>query len=273
MGKKGQFLSQGNTSEIYEWETGKILKLYREGLPDRLCLEEFSITKSVYELLKISPKPFETVHVDGRAGAVYEQIQEETMVKAMASKPWAYKKYARMLAQCHARIQVPVNFKLPTVKEKLKKDIEATDLLSDAEKQQIYRYISSLPDGNALCHFDFHPGNVMVSDGQCRVIDWMTACIGDPLSDTARTVLLLSFAEIPKAPVWVNLLAKAFQKKVCKFYLSEYLKLTGTKYADIQQWQLPLAAARLREWIPESESKKLVLLIKKELGKHPQSEN
>lgn len=273
MGEKGQFLSQGNTSEIYEWESGKILKLYRKGLPDRLCLEEFSITKSVYERLQISPEPFETVRIDGRAGAVYEQIQGETMIKSIALKPWTYKKYACMLAQCHARIQIPVDFNLPTVKEKLKKDIKATNLLSDAEKRQLYRYIASLPNGNSLCHFDFHPGNVMVSDGQCRVIDWMTACIGNPLSDTARTVLLLNFAEIPKAPFWVNLLAKAIQKKICKSYLSEYLKLTGAEFAEIQKWELPLAAARLREWIPEGESQKLVRYIQKELSKHPQTEN
>lgn len=273
MGEKGQFLSQGNTSEIYEWEPGKILKLYREGLPDRLCLEEFSITKNVYERLRISPEPFETVRIDGRAGAVYEQIRGETMIKSIASKPWTYKKYAGMLAQCHARIQIPVNFKLTTVKEKLKKDIEATKLLSDAEKRQIHRYIASLPDGNSLCHFDFHPGNVMVSGAQCRVIDWMTACIGDPLSDAARTVLLLSFAEIPKAPFWVNALAKTVQKKICKAYLSEYLKLTGAEFADIQKWVLPLAAARLREWISEKEAQKLVRSIKTELRKHPQTEN
>lgn len=267
MGHKGRFLSQGNTSEIYEWETGKILKLYRKGLSEDLCGKEFFITKGVYNLLHITPKPYETVQIDGRMGAVYEQIQGETMIKSLISKPWAYKKYARMLAKFHMNIQVPADFKLPTVKEKLKKDIEATEMLSSTEKQQIYHYMVSLPDGNILCHFDFHPGNIMFSDGQYRVIDWMTGCIGDPLSDVARTVLLLNCAEIPKVPLWINLLAGAFQKGVCKVYLFEYIKLTGTAFADIHKWEMPIAAARLREWISDGESKKLVDLIKKELGR------
>lgn len=267
MGKKGQFLSQGNTSEIYEWEAGKILKLYRTGLPEELCCKEFSITKNVYDLLQISPQPFEIVHIDGRIGGIYEQIQGETMLKSIVSKPWTYKKYARMLAQFHMNIQIPVDFELPTVKENLKRNIDATELLSNTEKQKIYQYIDLLPDGDKLCHFDFHPANIMVSDGQYRVIDWMTGCMGNPLSDIARTVLLLNYAEIPKVPLWINLLARSFQKKICRVYLSEYLKLTGAKFADIQKWEMPLAAARLREWISESESKKLVSLIKKELRK------
>ena len=123
MGKRGQFLSQGNTSEIYEWDAGKILKLYRTGLPEDLCCEGFSIAKKVYDLLQISPKSFEIVHIDGRIGAIYGQIQGKTMLKSILSKPWTYKKYARMLAQFHMHIQIPVDFELPTVKEKLKRNV------------------------------------------------------------------------------------------------------------------------------------------------------
>jgi hypothetical protein len=266
MEKKGRLLSQGNTAEIYEWDTGKILKLYRKGLPEALCRYEFAVTKGVYNLLQIVPKPFEIVYVNDRIGAVYEQIQGKTMLKTILSKPWAFKRYARMLALYHIRIQKPVDFILPTVKEKLKRDIEATLLLSDTEKQRIYSYINALPDGDTICHFDFHPDNIMVLADQYRVIDWMTGCIGDPLSDVARTALILNYAEIPRAPFWVNMLAGIFQKGICKAYLSEYLKLSGAAISDIQRWEMPLAAARLRERISDSESERLIQLVKRKLG-------
>ena len=149
MGKKDRFLSQDNTAEIYEWDTDKILKLYRQGLPETLCKDELRMTKSVFGLLQIAPKPFEIVYVGDRVGAVYERIPGTTMLMEMLSKPWKLSKYSRLLAQCYINIQKSVEFKLPTVKEKLKRDIGASPLLSNEEKQQIYKYY----ENNALLPF------------------------------------------------------------------------------------------------------------------------
>lgn len=46
MNKKGKMIGQGNTAEIYEWGEKEILKLYREGLPLKLCENEFNKTKA-----------------------------------------------------------------------------------------------------------------------------------------------------------------------------------------------------------------------------------
>ena len=57
--------------------------------------------------------------------------------------------------------------------------MEAAALLAEAEMQDLYKYIDCLPDGNILCHFDFHPNNIILSDNNYSIIDWMTACKGD----------------------------------------------------------------------------------------------
>lgn len=269
MDKRGQMIGQGNTAEIYEWETDKILKLYRKGLPESICKNEFNITKGVYDLLQITPKPIETVLIDGRTGAVYERIQGKTMLKIMFSKPWMFGRYSRMLAHCHRDIQKPVDFELPSVKEKLQRDIEGASLLSNSEKQQIYQYISTLPDGNTLCHFDFHPDNIMFSSGRNVIIDWMTACTGDGLSDVARTGIILKYSEIPRVPRFVNLLFNRIKGEIYKKYIAEYIRLTGAKAEKIMSWELPVAAARLREWIPQSEKQTLLNLVKKRISQLP----
>jgi len=266
MEKKGLLLGQGNTAEIYEWETDKILKLYRKGLPETLCIDEFNATKSVYDLLQITPRPFEIVHVDSRVGAVYERITGKTMLKEMVSKPWKFGQYSNKLAQCHVNIQKSVDFKLTTVKEKLKRDIDAAPLLSDIEKQRIYLYLDSLPDGSMLCHFDFHPDNIMLSNDRHIIIDWMTACKGDKLSDVARTGVILNFSEIPRVPRLVNLIFRRLKKKVYNDYLKEYLKITNVSVAEIKKWEMPIAAARLREWIPEKEQQKLLIFVRENLS-------
>lgn len=263
---KGRLIGQGNTSEIFELDDDRIIKLYRCGIPDDLCLYEFEITGYAHDILKIAPKPIDTVHIDGRIGAVYERLTGNTMLKLMMSKPWCINKYSIALAQCHVSMQKGVGIRTKTVKEKLRRDIESVTLLNSHEKQFIMNYLETLPDGDSICHFDFHPDNIMVSANKYYVIDWMTACIGDPLSDVARTALILNYAEIPRVPVLINLLAGTLKKNIYKRYLQEYVNLTEVNISDIQKWELPIAAARLCEWIPDAESRKLVALIKKELN-------
>lgn len=43
-------------------------------------------------------------------------------------------------------------------------------------------------DGDSLCHGDFHPGNILLSNGHTMVIDFMNVYHGDFLYDVARTV-------------------------------------------------------------------------------------
>ena len=262
---KGNLIGQGNTAEIFEWGSDKIIKLYRHGLPDDLCVHEFEITKYAYETLKIAPNPIEIVRVDGRIGAIYERLSGKTMLKLMLSKPWRISKYSKMLAQCHVSMQKSADMRTETVKEKLRRDIESISLINLQEKQLIFKYLEDLPDGNIICHFDFHPDNIMISADKYYVIDWMTACAGNPLSDIARTALILNYAEIPRVPAFVNRLIGIFQKSIYRRYLREYIRLTGVDFSDIQKWELPVAAARLCEWIPDGESKRLVAFVKKEL--------
>ncbi len=45
-----------------------------------------------------------------------------------------------------------------------------------------------------LCHFDYHPLNVMTDDGRVTaVLDWPNGLPGDPRADLARTIVLIRF--------------------------------------------------------------------------------
>ena len=50
-------------------------------------------------------------------------------------------------------------------------------------------HLGSSGDGDKLCHGDFHPGNVLLTEKGAVVIDWMTASICNPWADMARTDL------------------------------------------------------------------------------------
>ena len=102
---KGKLIGQGNTAEIFEWGNQHVIKLYRKGLPEDFCINEFEITKYAHEYLRIAPKPIELVHIDDRIGAVYERLCGKTMLKLLLSQPWRLRKYSTMLARCHVEIQ------------------------------------------------------------------------------------------------------------------------------------------------------------------------
>ena len=262
----GEMIGQGNTAEIYNYGEDCILKLYRTAMPEHVCRDEFRYTLIAFQTTSKAPEPVEIISVNGRIGAVYKKFSGKTMLKLMLASLWKIGHYAEILANCHKEIQKPIDGNIPMVKEKLRRDIESVEMLSEAEKLLIYRDLSGLPDGNSLCHFDFHPDNIMLHESQYCVIDWMTACKGDKLADAARTGIILKFSQIPRAPAIVNLIAGAVKKSVYHKYIEYYLETTGAITEDIERWELAVAAARLREWIPEKEKQQLLTFIRRRMG-------
>jgi hypothetical protein len=94
----------------------------------------------------------------------------------------------------------------------------------------------------------------------------MTATRGNPLADVARTSVLLKWAEPgPGTPALIKILLGSIRRKFHGHYLSEYLKLTGARQADVEAWELPMLAARLMEWLPASEKRVLVTIVNEKL--------
>lgn len=260
-------IGQGNTAEIYDYGDGRILKLFRSGFPKSAAETEYKKTLMVQKIIDNVPKAYEFLNKDGRYGIIYDRIYGQEMLKTIISSGFKLNYYARKFADYHIQIQKCIDEPIETVKEKLIHDIERTNELDQHTKNKIYDYIKTLPDGNTLCHFDFHPGNIIISDQKPVIIDWMTVCKGDKNADAARTVLMFSYGEVPNVNDVIQKLLHLFQNHIKKVYLKEYLKNTNTKKEDIDKWILPIAAARLSESIPENEKRTLKELINLKIGR------
>lgn len=174
---------------------------------------------------------------------------------------WKINDYSKKLVRYHLDIQIPVNDTIHSVKEKLEEDLNSVNVLSKEYKEIIRKYLKQLPDGNVLCHFDFHPGNIMIADNKAVYLDWMTACRGDACADVARTCIMLKYGGVAHAPWLMRKLISIFQHRIYKVYIKEYLEISNKSIEDINRWELPVAAAILREWISENEKKALIQLI------------
>lgn len=259
--EKGEQISRGRTAEIYSWKDGQVLKLYLDKYPFGAAEHEARITEAAYKAGLPVPAVKEVVEVMGRAGIVFERVEGPIMSKAVASKPWRLSHYASMMAELHARMhsyQIPG---LPSQREYLKMIIRDRISLPVHMKKTLLELLEQLSDGNALCHLDFHPNNIIVSTQGPVIIDWVTAGSGNPLADVARTSLILRVGAAPGVgPVLrrLMLLASSFLNST---YLKRYAQVALFSPEEMNKWLPLVASARLAETIPE-EKRALLEIIK-----------
>lgn len=262
---KYTLIGQGNTSEILEYSDDVVLKLFREGFPFDAIEREWLSTTALQERFEDTPKALELVRYNGRYGILYERIFGNDMMNIALTQPLRQKEYGEILADIHLKMH-EVNVPLPdTIHQKLSRDITAGIGLTDEEKQKVLAILESKPNKFFLCHFDFHPGNVMVTEDRYYVIDWMTCCSGDPAADVARFILLMTYGEPLYADSARRLLITAGMNKIRKSYLERYITESGIEREEIKSWLVPVAAARLSEMLTDHEREILVELIRENL--------
>jgi aminoglycoside phosphotransferase (APT) family kinase protein len=103
--------------------------------------------------------------------------------------------------------------------------------------------LDELPDGEALCHGDFHPGNIMVTVAGPIIIDWETATRGQPAGDVAYTSLLMQCAGLPSwTPRHMHVLLAATRSLIRTRYLKAYLRSELATREQVGRWRTPIMA-------------------------------
>jgi hypothetical protein len=160
----GAPIAAGRTADIYAWQSGTILKLYRDWAPRRWVDDELRIARIVYAAGLPSPVPGEIVEINGRVGLVYERLDVPNMLDAMKQRLFlTLRQSARQMADLHVSMHKCTAPDLPPFKESLGGAIgSATGLPADLRSAVLQR-LDSLPEGDCLCHGDFHPGNILMT--------------------------------------------------------------------------------------------------------------
>ena len=110
-------------------------------------------------------------------------------------------------------------------------------------RQAVLNVLEGLPDGEQLCHGDFHPGNILVTARGAVIIDWMTASRGTAAGDVARTAIILEAAQPPPGtpmrwliewiprPVSLCLLEKLFSNPPhCPGFIRHLARRDGSQF-------------------------------------------
>ena len=245
-------LTRGRTAEIYNWEPGTVLKLYFDWLPQEWIDREARVGAMLADLYVPSPRVLGRVSVSGRQGLVLERIEGPSMLALMSAQPWLMGRLAGKFAELHHLINTQSGAGLPQVRAGLRQAIIQVDVLGPPIKEFVLEVLDTLPDGEALCHFDFHPDQVIMTTAGPKVLDWMTAFQGARLADVARTTVMSTISGIPEYLIPLKrALIFAARNSFHRRYLREYLRLDkGASLEVLHQWMIPVAAGRLRENLP-----------------------
>lgn len=150
---------------------------------------------------------------------------------------------------------------IPALRVALRQRIESTDRVPEHLARYALDSLDGLPDGDSLCHGDFHPANVLMAGETPVVIDWTAATRGDPAADVARTRLTLRLGEVPPGTAAaLRLLALVGRRILVRLYLRSYRRQRPLDMGLVSRWEVPVAAGRLADGI-EEETAMLIRLL------------
>lgn len=209
--------------------------------------------------------PVPAVHgvvvVDGRPGLIMDRIDGEDLLTTLSRRPWQLAGSASGLGGLQARLHdVVAPPELPDLRATLAERLDSPHLPPEA-RSFARDQLAGLPDGERLCHGDFHPGNVIVGPGGEVLIDWSNATGGDPSADLARSLLLLRLGALPAdTPRLTRTFTQFGRKLLARAWIGSYRRARPVDLNLVRRWETVCAAARLWEGI-DDEVPSLVALV------------
>jgi Ser/Thr protein kinase RdoA (MazF antagonist) len=183
-----ELIAWGRTAEVFAWGDGRVLKLDRPEW-NGLSTFEATVLALVVDAGVRAPRPYETITVDGRTGVVLERVDGPILAEAIDSAD-----DVALLASAFSELQYALNEReiagLSDLVVGLADGLRRSGL-PPTLIDELLALLADLDDGRrTLCHFDLHAGNVIVSADGWVVIDWITASLGPPDADFARSLVL-----------------------------------------------------------------------------------
>lgn len=252
-------VGRGRTAEVYAWKEGSVLKLFVPGFPSSLVDQEVEGTRAANTAGIPSPQLRSIIRVDGRRGLVLERLAGLSMLTLLGREPARVTHYADIFAELQARMHSCHAPGLTSRREDLARRIARAGVVARV-KGDALATLERLPDGDSLCHCDFHPGNVLMTPQGLAVIDWSFAARGTPASDAARTALLLRIADAPPGSFRVAWVEREAKDRFYRAWLKRYRELKPDAAGAMWSWLLPVAVARLADEIPEERPRLMTLI-------------
>jgi len=247
-----KLVGQGREAEIFEWGDGAVLRLMRDPAGGERAAQQVEAMRAALAAGAQVPAVRELVEVDGRPGIVMDRVDGPALMEVLARSPWRLFSVARTLGELHAKVNsIEAPSDLTTQREALRIRIGwADDALPPGLRAWALEILDGLPDGDRLCHGDYHVSNVLAGATGPMVIDWTIVTRGHPTGDFARSFLLTSMGEVPPGtPRVIRVLRRAGQGFFNQAYVRAYRRGVAVDEETLERWKVVNIAARFGEKI------------------------
>ncbi len=230
-------ISESEKVRVYE-SNGRCVKVFKDpNEPKSVVLYEALTHTRVEETGFARIPPFEEItKIDGKWAIIYQHISGKTLEELIRENPSKRDSYLEKMADLQIEINSLHSTKLSRQTDYLKRSIDGLDMIDDVKKYELLTRLSSMPKHSKLCHGDFSPDNIIVSDDGLFIVDWLKAKQGNASADVAKTYL--------------NFCLKHRTESAEK-YLRIYCNKTGTSVEYVHDWLPIVAAAQLKFKRPE----------------------
>ena len=215
-----------NAKTIYR-DKDKCIKVFNKEFSKADVLNEALNQARIEETGINISKILEVTTVEDKWAIVSEYISGKTLAQLMKEEPEKYDEYLEMFVDLQIMVQSHTCPLLNKLKEKMKRKISISEL-DATTRYDLHTRLEGMPSHNKVCHGDFNPSNIIISDeGKPYIIDWSHATQGNASADAARTYLLF----------WLEGNIEGAKK-----YLDLFCKKNDTARQYVQQW-MPIVAA------------------------------
>lgn len=212
------------------------VKLFNNDFSKIDVLNEALNQARVEELDLNIPKIKEVTMIDGKWAIISEYIEGKTLDQLMKENPDKYDEYMNMFVDIQMEILSKRCLLLNKIKDKMKRKISLTNL-DETTKYDLCTRLDGTPRHNKLCHGDFNPTNIIITDdGKKYIIDWAHVTQGNASADAARTYLIFKLQK---------------EDKMAEEYLQLFCKKSGISKQNIQLWMPIVAASQSVKGKPE----------------------
>ncbi|MBN1649140.1 MAG: phosphotransferase [Spirochaetales bacterium] len=228
-------LFDGFTSEIFEYDTKQVLKLYKQPF-GRLAEVEFSKLKTLHSLGIPVPEPHNIINIDDRSGYTMELIEGITFSRYIEGDSSSLNNKMDDFVKLHHEIhQIKSDDAcFDYLNGMIINRINNNTSLSGNQKKKLTEYLDSTGQC-ALCHNDFHFNNVLVRENGFSIIDWNGAGYGHHLLDMAKTVVLFRF--FPEQ-IAMSYNLKDSNIRIIDLYLEKYSKLNPVDLVHLKVFEI-----------------------------------
>ena len=180
-----------NTKTIYR-DGDLCLKVFNEGTSKAGIFNEALNQARAQEAGLNVPRVIQVSVNDGKTTIVSEYTNGKSLADIMKENPEKEDEYLLLLASLQTQMHKTSCRYLIKQRDRMIRRINESDIPATVRYDFILR-LEKMPCDNKLCHGDFTPSNIIISDGaKPYIIDWAHASQGNPEVDAAKTYISLS---------------------------------------------------------------------------------